>query len=112
MARKRSWESEDEELKENTEVGKVVFDNKEVEDDEDVDQGGDLWLDQGGDQGGDLDNLFIEEVEEELEHQGILFQVSVGDMMKQTIYDMMRNFIILHIAYCILHSCILQSALT
>ena len=42
VARKRSWESEDEELKENTEVGKVVFDNKEVEDDEEVDQGGDL----------------------------------------------------------------------
>ena len=112
MARKRSWESEDEELKENTEVGKVVFDNKEVEDDEEVDQGGDLWLDQGGDQGGDLDNLFIEEVEEELEHQGILFQVSVGDMMKQTIYetndlcyDEQTNFILLHFAYCILHSC-------
>ena len=93
VARKRSWESEDEELKENTEVGKVVFDNKEVEDDEEVDQGG------------DLDNLFIEEVEEELEHLGILFQVSVGDMMKQTIYDMMRNFIILHIAIYILHCC-------
>ena len=100
MARKRSWESEDEELKENTEVGKVVFDNKEVEDDEEVDQGG------------DLDNLFIEEVEEELEHLGILFQVSVGDMMKQTIYDMMRNFIILHIAYayCTVAICILLIA--
>ena len=54
-------------------MGKVVFDNKEVEDDEDVNQGG------------DLDNLFIEEVEEEVEHKGILFQVNVGDMMKQTI---------------------------
>ena len=75
MARKRSREPEDEELKEDKEVGKVVFDNKEVEDDEEVDQGG------------DLDNLFIEEVEEELEHLGILFQVSVGDMMKQTIND-------------------------
>ena len=32
---------EDEELKEEgTEVGKVVFDNKEVEDDEEVNQGG------------------------------------------------------------------------
>ena len=85
-------------MKEDKEVGKVVFDNKEVEDDEEVEQGGDLG------------NLFIEEVEEELEHQGILFQVSVGDMMKQTIYDMMRNFIILHIAYCILHSCNMYSA--
>ena len=87
-------------MKENTEVGKVVFDNKEVEDDEEVDQGG------------DLDNLFIEEVEEELEHLGILFQVSVGDMMKQTIYDMMRNFIILHIAYayCTVAICILLIA--
>ena len=112
---------EDEELKEEgTEVGKVVFDNKEVEDDEEVNQGGDLWLDQGGNQGGDLDNLFIEEVEEELEHQGILFQVSVGDMMKQAIYetndlcsDEQTIFISLHFAYayctvaiciCLLHT--------
>ena len=41
VARKRGWELEDEELKEEgTEVGKVVFDNKEVEDDEEVNQGG------------------------------------------------------------------------
>ena len=118
MARKRGWELEDEELKEEgTEVGKVVFDNKEVEDDEEVNQGGDLWLDQGGNQGGDLDNLFIEEVEEELEHLGILFQVSVGDMMKQTIYetndlcyDEQTIFILLHFAYYILHRCNLYIA--
>ena len=30
VARKTSWESEDEELKENTEVEEVIFDNKEV----------------------------------------------------------------------------------
>ena len=109
---------EDEELKEEgTEVGKVVFDNKEVEDDEEVNQGGDLWLDQGGNQGGDLDNLFIEEVEEELEHQGILFQVSVGDMMKQAILWNKRfmfwwtnNFYIIAFCICILHRCNLYIA--
>ena len=31
MARKRSWEPEDEELKEDKEVGKVVFDNIDKE---------------------------------------------------------------------------------
>ena len=90
---------------EGTEVGKVVFDNKEVEDDEEVNQGG------------DLDNLFIEEVEEEVEHKGILFQVNVGDMMKQTIYetndlcyDEQTIFILLHIAYYMLHRCNLYTA--
>ena len=67
-----------------------------------------FWLDQGG----DLDNFFIEEVEEEVEHLGTLFQVNVGDMMKQTIYetndlcsDEQSIFILLHIAYYMLHLC-------
>ena len=83
-------------MKEDKEVGKVVFDNIDKEVTKEV----------------IFDNLFIEEVEEEVEHLGILLQVSVGDMMKQTIYDMMRNFIILHIAYayCTVAICILLIA--
>ena len=68
-----------------------------------------FWLDQGG----DLDNFFIEEIEEEVEH---LFQVNVGDETNDLynkrfmFYDEQTIFILLHIAYYMLHRCNLYTA--